>query len=300
MEHIRTGDVLLFSSNKPNAFLSRLFQATRWNHVGIAVRITPDQQGNYKNVSLDGTGELFVLETNTGKRYDHVHKKEIRGAGFSPFAWVASIYDNIDVRPMREHIRRDIGNTFGIKTLEYARLTLGTNFPTDTSRVLSLWMGVSLRVISPLKNCKTVLESEAVKETASLRHAQAHDKKDLYENVRTPEEFPTDPSCRIRTKETMFCSEFIARYYVYTTGSFFKTSAGHIPTLQDLLGVDVSKYSLVNPACYSLERSNNSVLFENEQQTVIEGDVEVLRIILPVLLFTIVMAVLILHTLRSN
>src|ERR1700722_17457012 len=68
-DQIKTGDVLLFSSNSATGFLLRTLSNSQWNHVGVAIRLIPpeDDTQEYK-ISLDEEGKLYILETNTHHR----------------------------------------------------------------------------------------------------------------------------------------------------------------------------------------------------------------------------------------
>lgn len=100
---IRTGDVLLFSSNTGTAFIVRFCTSTEWNHVAVAVRINSE-----KKVTLDETGELYVLEINTFPRMDAIAGKMQVGAAYSKFEWVIERYNRVAVRPMRDKYRTSV------------------------------------------------------------------------------------------------------------------------------------------------------------------------------------------------
>lgn len=97
---IRTGDVLLFSSNTSTGFLTKLFTSSIWNHVGIAIRIRDD-----KTISITNEGTLYVLEINTWPRLDAVSGKEEVGAAYSDYDWVCKRYNTVAVRKLREKYR---------------------------------------------------------------------------------------------------------------------------------------------------------------------------------------------------
>ena len=101
--YIRTGDVLLFSSNTGTAFIVRLCTSTEWNHVAVAVRINSDKQ-----ITIDGTGKLYVLEINTFARMDAITEKVQIGAAYSEFQWVVERYNRVAVRPMRDKYRTQV------------------------------------------------------------------------------------------------------------------------------------------------------------------------------------------------
>lgn len=100
---IRTGDILLFSSNTGTAFLVRLWTSTEWNHVAVAVRINSN-----KEITIDETGELYILEINTFSRVDAITGKMQIGAAYSEFQWVVERYNRVAVRPMRNKYRTQV------------------------------------------------------------------------------------------------------------------------------------------------------------------------------------------------
>lgn len=100
---IRTGDVLLFSSNTGTAFIVRFCTSTEWNHVAVAVRINSKKQ-----ITIDETGELYVLEINTFPRKDAISGEMRIGAAYSEFQWVAERYNRVTVRPMRDKYRTSV------------------------------------------------------------------------------------------------------------------------------------------------------------------------------------------------
>lgn len=143
---VKTGDALLFSGNSSTGFLLRTFVATDWNHAGIAVRIitTPDPSDSKKvtrKISLTEDGELYILETNTGSRYDDIFSKSIKGAGFSKSSWVFSKYNRISVRRLKDTFRTEL---LAKLTLEFAEKSLGIPFPSSSLPFLGIWLGVQL------------------------------------------------------------------------------------------------------------------------------------------------------------
>lgn len=97
---IKTGDVILCSSNTRTASLLRLFTGSLWNHVGIAIRLTEQ-----KKISLTEEGKLYILEINTMERYDVLTNKHMKGMTLSDFEWVQGRYNQIGVRRMKDSLR---------------------------------------------------------------------------------------------------------------------------------------------------------------------------------------------------
>jgi len=141
---IKTGDVVLFSGNSPTGFLLRTFVSSQWNHCGIGVRFiskeTPD--GFMKHtVSLDTTGELYILETNTGVRFDSIYNKNIVGVGFSKASWVFTNYNIIAVRRLHDIFRT---KSLSYYTLSFADKYRGICFPDSSIPFISVWLGIKL------------------------------------------------------------------------------------------------------------------------------------------------------------
>jgi hypothetical protein len=143
---IKTGDIVLFSSNSPTGFLLKTFISSEWNHSGIAVRFLniPDKtepQKDKKIISLTEEGELYILETNTGKRKDDIFGYDVVGAGFSRADWVFNKYNRIAVRRLHEVFRnKDLADL----TLEFANKNRGSRFPSSSLPFLGVWLGISL------------------------------------------------------------------------------------------------------------------------------------------------------------
>lgn len=135
MEDVRTGDVLLFSSNNPTAFLLRLFTSSLWSHVGIAIRIKDGE------ITINQEGDLYVLETNTGERFDVFNKEKIKGVGLSPIDWARKKYNRIDCRPLHPKLRTE---EFRLKTNEFIQNYKGVEFPTSILPFISVWLGISV------------------------------------------------------------------------------------------------------------------------------------------------------------
>ena len=141
---IKTGDVLLFSGNSPTGFLLKTFVSSEWNHSGIAVRFNRKLLANglfEYTISLTEAGELYILETNTGARYDDIFGDLIIGAGFSRAQWVFSKYNRIAMRRLHNIFRTpDLIN----KTMEFAKEFRGNRFPSSSLPFIGVWLGIIL------------------------------------------------------------------------------------------------------------------------------------------------------------
>lgn len=143
---LKTGDVVLFSGNTPTGFLLRTFVSSQWNHSGIAVRFLktsdPSTPTGYRyTVSLTNEGDLYILETNTGVRKDHIVGQNIIGAGFSEAEWVFRKYNKIAVRRLHDIFRTP---KLAELTTEFATKNLGNRFPSSSLPFIGVWLGIPL------------------------------------------------------------------------------------------------------------------------------------------------------------
>ena len=136
MQHVKTGDVLLFSSNTPTSFITKTMVSTEWNHVGIAIRLKKNNE-----ISLDENGKLYVYETNTNERYDDYFKKRIIGAGFSRVKEIFPRYNKISCRPLKEKFRE---NSLKKLTETFINTYYGYTFPNRMGPFISVWLGLPL------------------------------------------------------------------------------------------------------------------------------------------------------------
>lgn len=132
MDGVRTGDLLLFSSNTPTGFLLRTFTSSQWNHVGVAVRM---KEGK---VSRDD-GKLYVLEINTLPREDAVTHEMTIGAGYSDMDWVQERYNVVAVRRLREIFRTA---NLEKSAEEFAAKYRGYRFTSTKGPFVSVWLGI--------------------------------------------------------------------------------------------------------------------------------------------------------------
>lgn len=140
MDGIRTGDALLFSSNTSTGFVVRVATSSLWNHGGVAVRAV--FEGGRPRVTLDGSGRLYVLETNTQPRRDAFSGEVVVGAAFSEAEWVFARYNRVACRPLRAAHRRP---ALAAATLAFAARHRGRPFAADWRSVAGIWLGVGLR-----------------------------------------------------------------------------------------------------------------------------------------------------------
>lgn len=137
MNHnIKTGDILLFSGNTPTGFMLKTLTSSIWNHVGIAVRFNEN-----KEITLDSSGELYVLETNTGVRKDHLSDEIITGVGYSKYKYSSTNYNRISVRHLKEKYRNqdiiEITNNFYLENKKI-------KFPDETMPFINVFLGFKI------------------------------------------------------------------------------------------------------------------------------------------------------------
>lgn len=171
---VRTGDTILFSNNAPTGSLLKIFVSSEWNHSGIVVRFIKDPITQKYKVSLTDEGHIFVLETNTGERYDEIQKTNIVGAGFSNSDWLFKKYNKIAIRKIKDIYRTE---ELSRLTLKFARKNLGNRFPTTSLKFIGVWLGVALAENDP-KN-KEMFCSEIMAHYYSYCIGQ----QDIYKNI---------------------------------------------------------------------------------------------------------------------
>ena len=145
-EQVRTGDTLLFSNNAPTGALLKIFVSSEWNHSGIAVRFTINPITGQFEPTLGTEGLLFVLETNTGERYDEIQKQKIVGAGFSNSTWLFKKYNKIAVRKIKDIYRN---KELLKRTMKFAQDNIGNRFPSTTIKFIGAWLGISFTENDP-------------------------------------------------------------------------------------------------------------------------------------------------------
>lgn len=143
-----TGDAVLFCGNTPTGFILRTMVSTDWNHSGVAVRIIFNSDGT-KSISLTEKGDLYILETNTGSRYDDVHGEFLKGAGFSRSSWVFPRYNKIAVRRLHPRFRTP---SLASLTLSFSTKYKGIPFPSSSIPFFSIWLGISSKDTTDLSS----------------------------------------------------------------------------------------------------------------------------------------------------
>ena len=131
---LRTGDALLFCSNTPTGFLLKTFTSSSWNHSGIAIRVKDGK------ISFDDEGELYILETNMGERYDPYINEMRNGAGISTSNYVFQKYNKVAVRSLHDCWRNE---TLAVKTFEFLDRYGAVPFPGSVTPFISIWVGIS-------------------------------------------------------------------------------------------------------------------------------------------------------------
>lgn len=134
MDSVLTGDVLLFTSNTATGFLLRTATSSVWNHVGIAIRLLPD-----KRVSGGSDGELYVLELNSGKRYDVLTDTSMDGMTLTEIKWVIPRYNAIAVRRLSSSYRTSKMLSL---TASFISKNHGISFSQGLLPFISVWLGI--------------------------------------------------------------------------------------------------------------------------------------------------------------
>lgn len=131
INNVKTGDLLFFSSNKITSSTVKLFLSSRYNHVGIAIRIK-------KGKIVTSGGKLYVLESNSKKRYDELTKEYIKGVALIKIENLFKDYDLINVR----HLERSLlPSNFKRKTYQFIQKNKKTIYSNNIRSVLGVWLG---------------------------------------------------------------------------------------------------------------------------------------------------------------
>lgn len=136
MEKVRTGDVLLFSSNTATGFLLKTFTSSKWNHVGAAVRLGRDGR-----ISLNYEGRLYILELNSGRRYDVISDSLLAGLTLTEAEWVVGRYNLIAMRKLKGEFRN---KTLTDRIGEFLDKHHGTAFSPSFLPFIGVWLGLPL------------------------------------------------------------------------------------------------------------------------------------------------------------
>lgn len=131
IENVLTGDLLLFSSDKITSSFVKLFLSTKYNHVGIAIRI------KNKKIVTSG-GELYVLESNSKKRYDELTKKYVKGVALLKIDNLFHDYNLINVRHLDRHL---LPNDFKYRTYCFIQKTKNLIYSNSIMPILGVWLG---------------------------------------------------------------------------------------------------------------------------------------------------------------
>ena len=143
ISNIRTGDILLFSNNTSTGFMLRTATGSLWNHAGIAIRLLPNRTGvrDADRISLDYSGDLYILEINTGKRQDGLTGERVVGAAISPWSYASDMYNIISVRKLADKYRC---NELKQRTIDFMNRHNGTVFSGGLLPFIGVAMGVPL------------------------------------------------------------------------------------------------------------------------------------------------------------
>ena len=130
---IRTGDVLLFSGSTTTAFLIKFFASSKYNHMGIAVRLDKN-----KRVTLKNTGKLHVLEINAISRYDVMTEKYTKGLALTDYDDIIKNYNDIYVGHLdHTYIRENFCQKIETFLEEHANV----NYSSTLGPIIGVWLG---------------------------------------------------------------------------------------------------------------------------------------------------------------
>lgn len=130
-KNILTGDLLLFSSNKITSSMIKFFLESRYNHVGVAIRIK-------KGKIVNSGGKLYVFESNMKERYDELTKKKVKGVALLKIEDLYNDYDIIEVR----HLNRDLlKKDFTQKVTEFILKNTNIKYTNNLFSCLGVWIG---------------------------------------------------------------------------------------------------------------------------------------------------------------
>lgn len=127
---IKTGDVLIYTSNNINAFLLKMFMSSEWSHIGIAVRLKD------KKITLDQTGDLYILEINKGRHVDALTGEYIRGYGICDLITSMKIYNRLYYRPIDDKYRNQ---KLIDQILKFHKEYYQINFPHSFTPFVNIW-----------------------------------------------------------------------------------------------------------------------------------------------------------------
>lgn len=160
MSLIRTGDIILCSSNNTASFCIRTFTSSIYNHAGIAIRvITNPLNGKFQKISLNDDGELCVLEISLNKRVDQITNNTVKGIGVSTLLSLKNKYDIMAFRSLRDEYRTD---DLLLSTMNFMNFSRGKVFPNEILPFLEIWLGISISEEHPLADKNKIFCSEMV------------------------------------------------------------------------------------------------------------------------------------------
>lgn len=131
LKDIETGDTLLFSGNSAISTFLKIFTTSKWNHVGIAVRVLNDKITTKE-------GDLYVMEITPSERLNHLDGKYTKGVSIIPITSSLFRYNSIKVRKIRK-VNKDICNLI----YEFAQKYKDCEFNNSIARSLRVWVGMN-------------------------------------------------------------------------------------------------------------------------------------------------------------
>lgn len=131
LEEIETGDTILFSGNSSISTFLKIFTTSKWNHVGIAVKVS-------NNRITEREGDLYVMEISPSERLNHLDSKNTKGVSIIPITSSLFRYNSIKVRKINK-IDRDITNL----TYDFAQRYKDCKFNNSIKRSLKVWLGIN-------------------------------------------------------------------------------------------------------------------------------------------------------------
>lgn len=138
LDTVRTADSLVFSGNSPTAVLLKTFVGSQWNHCSIAVRFKIIK-GKYE-ISLSGNdSELYILEINSGIRWDPILNKNVTGCGFTKFDSISHKYNQVACRKLHDSFRTP---QLSEHIMAFAIKYSGTAFTSNSINYISAWLGI--------------------------------------------------------------------------------------------------------------------------------------------------------------
>ena len=132
---VYTGDVFLCSNNTATGFLLRTATSSKWNHVGIAIRLNKD-----KKITSNLTDSvLYMLELNADKRYDILTDSIINGLTLTEVAWFKQRYNRISIRRLKKEY---LSEGFIQKADKFISKHHGAKFSPSLVPFIGVWWGI--------------------------------------------------------------------------------------------------------------------------------------------------------------